>query len=367
VLNFYVTQEFECSLILQHKEEAAMSKSVIAIQGETSEKIVDGKVRKVIPFVGSDSEGEFSQLGIGFLYPESNSGCIWGLVMPHHIIQSWRGMKILENVKEIGHGTLAECWYAGDENLSDSDKRYLDELAVQFSSREEFDTIRAEILGTAPSPEEIESMIHNLREKDVGIDSWELEKEIKAGRITSSSTINDLIAETQRKLETYQREMEEVNKPLPHEESLSAFFQDLGIDNFIIGGGIGGYGLDWSHVEIEELDRIAKQDSFSKYLPNGHRLERTIGSPRDENFGEIEQPHFTAKDGTTYKFISAKYHDDHFFIKVFVDKPEVAPYTGEFTIQQLRSMIGEIPSPRKKSKFFREFLEFLKYKWSSLP
>lgn len=331
-----------------------MSKGVVAIQGEMSEKVVDGQMRKVIPFVGADSEGEFSQMGVGLLFPENGSGTLWGLVMPHCLIQSWRGMKILERIDEISHSTLAGCWYAGKENISDSDKRYLDELAVQFSSREEFDSIRAEILGTAPSSEEVESMIRNLREKGVDIASWELEKEIENGYIDSSVTIDNLVAETQRKREDYQRKEEEINKPLPREESLSAFFQDLGIDNFIIGGGIGGYGLDWGHIKLEELDRIAKQDSFSKYLPSGHQLERTTCSQKDENFGEIEQPHFLTKDGTTYKFISAKYHDDHFFIRALVDKPEVVLYAGEFTIQQLRGMIGELP--KKKGGILEKLL-----------
>jgi hypothetical protein len=350
-----------------------MSKGVVAIQGEMSEKVVDGQTRKVVPFVGADREGEFSQMGVGLLFPENGSGTLWGLVMPHCLIQSWRGMKILEHIKEIGHGTLAGCWYAGKENLSDSDKRYLDELAVQFSSREEFDAIRAGALDAAPSSEEVESMIRNLREKGVDIDSWELEKEVEAGHIPSSATIDDLVAETQRKREAYQREEEEVNKPFSKEESLSAFFQDLGIDNFIIGGGIGGYGMDWGHIELEKLDRIAKKDSFSKYLPDGHRLEHTTQSPMttktslgpgasmfQTSFGEIEQPHFTAKDGTTYKFISAKFHDEHFFIKVLVDKPEVVPYAGEFTIQQLRGMIGELP--KKKSGLLGKLLGLAKRK-----
>ncbi|MGW8185548.1 MAG: hypothetical protein ACWGHO_05580 [Candidatus Moraniibacteriota bacterium] len=350
-----------------------MSKIVIAIQGEMSEKIVDGQKRKVIPFVGADSEGEFSHMGIGLLYTEDRSSILWGLVIPHYLIQSWRGMKILEQIKEISHGTLTACWYAGKKNLNDSEKYYLDELATQFSSRKEFDAIRATIISSAPSPEEVESMILNFGEKDVDIESSELQKEVKAGLISTSTTINELIAETQRKREEYQRKEEVINKPLAPEESLSLFFQDLEIDNFIIGGGIGGYGMDWGHIKLEELDQVAKRDSFSEYLTDGHRLEHTTEAPRSAkrslscgisayttSFGKIEQPRFTDKNGTTYKFISAKYHDEHFFIKVLVANPEIIPYTGDFTIGRLRDMIGELP--KKKVSFLGKVLAFAKRK-----
>jgi hypothetical protein len=54
----------------------------------------------------------------------------------------------------------------------------------------------------------------------------------------------------------------------------------------------------------------------------------------------------TAKDGTTYTFFCAKYHDDHFFIKTLIDKKGVIHSVGRFTIQQLRELIGELPKPK---------------------
>lgn len=137
---------------------------------------------------------------------------------------------------------------------------------------------------------------------------------------------------------------------------MSAFFADLGIGSFIIGDGFGGYGMDWGHIKLEELDRIAKRDSFSKYLTEGHRLEHTTEGPGTfsapvapgvtmytTSFGEIEQPWFIAMDGTKYTFVSAKFRDGRFHIKTKVEKGEAAPVEGEHAISELRGMIGPLP------------------------
>ena len=104
---------------------------VIAAQGHESEKFVNGEKRKVIPFVGADREGEFSQMGVGFIDSEKG-GMIWGLVCPHTLIQSWRGMKILERAQRIEHSTLCACWNAGRRQIHSVDERIVNELAEQF-------------------------------------------------------------------------------------------------------------------------------------------------------------------------------------------------------------------------------------------
>ena len=171
---------------------------VIAIRGEPSKKIVDGELRSVVPFVGTDREGEFSQMGIGLLFPDEEKATIWGLLMPHTLIKSWRGMKLLEQVKHIKHSTLCSCYTIATDNVHKNDKRHFEELADQFGGMEKLKEFRAKVLASVPSAEEIDTMINTLREKGVGIDSWDLTAEVEAGRIETSPAIEQLVQEEAR-------------------------------------------------------------------------------------------------------------------------------------------------------------------------
>lgn len=179
---------------------------VIATRGVQSEKVVDGRRKQVIPFVGADREGEFAQMGVGLTFPDEQKGTIWGPVMPHALIQSWRGMKILERIENIGHGTLCACWTVARRDVHDSDERYLEELAKQLGGADKLQTLRAEVLASAPSADELNVMITNLREKGVDVDSWELEEEVRAGRIATSQLIETLARETEERRRAYRRE-----------------------------------------------------------------------------------------------------------------------------------------------------------------
>lgn len=333
---------------------------VIAIRGSESEKVVEGRRRKVIPFVGADREGESANVGIGLIFPDEERGTIWGWIMPHALIQSWRGMKLLEQIERIGGGTLCDCWYGAGHCVHDSDKCHLDELAKQLGGADKLQVLLDEVLISTPSPDELNAMITNLREKGVDVDCRELREEVRAGRIAMSPLIEMLIHEDEERMRALVREGEEANKPLSREESLGVFFEDLGIANFIIGGGIGGLDIDWGHIELGELDRIAKEDScgsLSKYHPEGHWLEHTTKGPETfsvpaepgvtmytTSFGEIEQPWFLSLDGTKYTFMFAQFRDGHFYIKTKVETGEAAPVEDEYTISDLRGMIGPLPS-----------------------
>lgn len=341
--------------------------AVIAAHGVQSEKVVDGQRRQVVPFVGTDREGEFAQMGIGLVYPDGG-GTFWGCVVPHLLIQSWRGMKILERIERIGHGTLCGCWTIARRDVHTSDKRHLDELAEQVGGADKLQVLRDEVLASVPGADEINAMITSLREKGVDVDSWELEEEVKAGRIAMSPLIEMLVRETEERRQAYQREEEEIKRPLSCTESLGAFFEDLGIVNFLDGPAFGAYGMDWGHIKLDELDQFAKRASFSKYLSDGFHLEHTTSGPEtistkigqgvtmfQTSFGEIEQPYFTAVDGVRYTFLSAKWMDGYFYIRTLISQPEMMgpPQASNLTIAELRSMIGSIPS---KSATWRSVL-----------
>lgn len=334
---------------------------VIACLGLQTEKMIDGQRSKVTAFVGADREGEFAQLGIGFL-SESDSG-FWGLVIPHCLIHSWRAMKILERLLVIHSDSLAGCYYAACEIISESDQRCVDRLTELLGGHEEMQAIRDQVLRSTPSDEELDSMLRTLSEKGVAIDCHELQQEIQAERIGTSALIERLIFESEQKRAEFQRREDEAKQPLPREESLAAFFEDLQIGNFIIGGGIGGYGIAWGHIEMSELDRIAKQDSFSPYLPDGHFLEHTTLRPDTRvtdlapgmttyttSFGEIERPKFSTTDGTIFTFLFAKFRDERFYIKVKIVKPDNNETEEVHTIDELREMIGPMPAKPAQQK-----------------
>lgn len=331
---------------------------VIAAHATECEKIVDGERKKVVPFMGSDRDGEWASMGVGLLFPDDQTGTMWGLATPHMLIKSWRGMKILEHIEKIDHGTLCACWYAGGHQIHSSDWRYLDELAGKLGGMKKLQALRDEVLASAPTSDELNAMIALVRENGVDISGWELEEEAKAGRIETLPIIGTILREEAERRDAYRRKDDELKKPLAREHSLGVFFGELGIDNFVDGPVVGAYSIDWGHLKLEELDRAGKRASSGKYFTEGFMLEHTTQRPLTRRtlvdsgiavysttFGELEQPYYIATDGTRYTFISAKFRDFRFFLKTKVEKKGGDSTEGEFTLLQLRKMIGPVPLP----------------------
>ncbi|MDO8594768.1 MAG: hypothetical protein Q7R93_04640 [bacterium] len=327
---------------------------IIAAKGIESEKVVDGQRKKVLPFVGADREGEFAQMGVGILLPNENTGYIWGLVCPHNLIQSWRGMKLLEKVERIEHGTLCGCWTVSAPEISDIDRNLVRGFTEQLGGSEQLEAFRRDMLISVPSADELETMLTVFREKKVDIADWELMEEVRAGRIRATPLIETIVNEAEARKQEYQRQELEIKRLVPPEDSLGVFFSQLGIGNFTIGGGFGGYGWDWGHLKLGELDSNAKHDSFSKYLPHGFRFKRTDRGPDTEagqspdSFGEIDNPSYLAADGIQYIFLSAKWEGESFHILTLMNWSNVmGPHAGfTFTVAQLRRML-QLPVPER--------------------
>lgn len=179
---------------------------IIATLGTRSEKVVDGRRQQVIPFVGADREGEFAQIGIGFTLPDEKKGRIWGTAFPNALIQSWRGMKILEQIDCIGNATLCACWTIAQRTIHVSDERHFNKLAEQVGGADKLQTLRTEILGSAPSADELDAMITNLRLKHVDVSDQELREEVRSGRISTSILIEAIVRETEERRHARNRE-----------------------------------------------------------------------------------------------------------------------------------------------------------------
>lgn len=114
--------------------------------------------------------------------------------------------------------------------------------------------------------------------------------------------------------------------------SLAGFFEELGIEHFILGPPVGAYGFDWGPLKLSKLDQ-AVRDSLE--LPLYCRISG--------NSSEIIHPQFTCR-GDTFVFKSARFQDGEFVLKVFITdrwRPdfEVQCY---YTVGKLREIM-EMP------------------------
>lgn len=153
---------------------------VVVCTGQTTKKLLYGGTGEVevTPFVGQDSMRHFG-VGIGILYPDGRAdGCIWGLIMPQFLIQSWRAMKMLEKTSQVyaGYG-LASFWYLGRERLHTSDLHYLEEASRLFENYEQFREVRAQALASFPTEEELEKMLAVVEVQKLDISKNEIEEQ----------------------------------------------------------------------------------------------------------------------------------------------------------------------------------------------
>lgn len=169
-----------------------MKKGVIALRGDTSEKLINGKREVVTPFVGTEGEGICSKLGIGLLF-QGNNSIFWGQIVPHALIQSWRGMKMLERVDLVtGEETLRSCWTVARNNIYGTTNHYMKTLSHSFSDFSLLEKSHHEILDSFPTAGELETMIILLQERNIPIDTQEIEDVVRIGRVATTPLIEEI-------------------------------------------------------------------------------------------------------------------------------------------------------------------------------
>ncbi len=328
--------------------------TVLVAQGNPCTKVIDGQEHEVIPFAGTDREGEFASFGVGYQLSSEGSGSIWGLVMPHMLIQSWRAMKLLEHTPQINSGTLCACWYAASEHPHQSDQRHIDELAAEFGDRAAFDALRAGILAAVPASEELEAMLTIVRDRDIKVSVHELKGLVAEGKISPHPIIDELIAKQEAESAAHKAHEEFIDTLMPAEESLGALFAQLGIRDMLDGIPIGAYGMDWGHIDLPKLDAYVKRYSTGKHCSDSDfPLRHTTQGPETRSanvargvtmfqtsFGEIEEPFVVAKGGTKYTFTAAAYRDGSIMVKTLVAKDGIEPEEGTYSVPELQKMIG---------------------------
>lgn len=328
----------------------------VVIKGREIVITINGREQKIIPCVVADGHS----LGVGYFEcPDKSKGSFWGLLSPHCLIQSWRGMKMLEELRSIENGTLAACWYAGGHSLHPSDERYAEKLARQFPSREDFDAIRKKILSLVPTPEELESMGTVLRGQGMTVSPQELEEEIGAGRLVRSLAIEKLIADVEKERLSQELIQAEIEKPEPQEKSLGVFFRDLDITLVTNPGD----GVGWVDIPWHELDNYVKSRSLWSRGKSGYELTTKKTS--------IEQPRrYIADNEASYKFCSAKFCNDQFFVSTVIHYREEESFAADLTVENLRLIMGVAvgkglenlagrrnSNPQSRAPWWRRFFE----------
>lgn len=334
--------------------------SVIIAQGKARVKIVEGVSREVIPFVGADRQGLLASFGVGYRIVNQRGGTIWGLVMPHLLIQSWRAMKLLECIPVIDRGTLCGCWYAAGEKMHEGNRHYVDDLARQFEERLQVEKMRASVLKLLPSEAELSAMLICLRNHKIEVSVDEMSDLINRGQLLPHPLVDELIKEDEARRRELAEHMALVHAAMPQEESLSALFADLGIDNMIDGAPFGGYGLDWGHIKLNELDTYVKRFTTGRY-GKGHYFELRRTNPYTNTaqldgkipqyqtyFGVVEEPWFLARDGTKFTFRRARYHNGSIAVEVNSRHPNGDLCHKELSVPEIRKVLGPLPKYKKR-------------------
>jgi hypothetical protein len=180
--------------------------AVIIFKGKESIKKIEGKDKKVIPFAGTDREGENSQMGVGLIYPDEKMSSFWGLLMPHNIVASYRGMKLAEEVPQFNRGTLAACWYAG-QVYSGQEGRYISEIERLIGTGKRQRILQApfkRIIGAykrqrilqAPLPS-FDDAIKLMQEKGIEFDVLPFVPEIQKGNLAMTPLLEQIIKNNQ--------------------------------------------------------------------------------------------------------------------------------------------------------------------------
>lgn len=155
-------------------------KPIVVCRGATSKKFVNGASVEtdVTPCVGQDRMGHFG-VGIISLQPDGIERIwLWGLIMPRHLIQSWRAMKLLEETPRIDvHRTLSHYWTLAGEMLYGYSDRLLNPEGAAFGDYEKFRETRARVLAQFPNDDELNAMLAIIAGHELDIDFKEIEKE----------------------------------------------------------------------------------------------------------------------------------------------------------------------------------------------
>lgn len=130
-------------------------------------------------FMGILGNEVAAKVGIGVTFTSDNYTRFWGHLesysTPHHLIETWRGWRLLEETWYIGNTTLCACLAGGNHVIADHCKAYVGRLWLQFGGH--FMDRRHEILTSVPSSFDLELMTDILMQRGINFSAREIVRE----------------------------------------------------------------------------------------------------------------------------------------------------------------------------------------------
>lgn len=159
---------------LTEKGEKAMLPVIVCIGKPTLKKyyLQDADVT---PYVGADSNGLFGVGALVFREDGTQRNDFWGLFTPGFLIQTWRGMKLLEAMPSILNGSLCNAYTFSKEAVIEFDEGALSLESSVFGDRDSFRRARAQVLSMFPEEDELAWMLRLSREHKVELSEHEIE------------------------------------------------------------------------------------------------------------------------------------------------------------------------------------------------
>lgn len=314
---------------------------------EPSTKLVDNEEHTVTPFFGLDGEGEYANMGVGYV-TETGKSQTWGLMAPTMLITSWRAMHILAQLTELDRFTLSKCWYAAAGSSRDTAKAVA-ALSEQFANHETLEDLIAKV----PSPQELDQMLNFVKEHGIQVSHWELLDLVERGLVDDHPIIAEIARKAEKAIERYDARERFIAAPLPERHSLGSLFEQLGIDNLFV-----SEGFDSWHIKSGDIDSYVKQTSTGEYA-RPFSLRRTTEPPtpgaselrgfgvtkQATSFGEVEVPYYIDITGTKFAFFSAEYRYDNIVVATQIGDEH--PVRINMTVDELREAIV-VKKPKKR-------------------
>ncbi len=330
-------------------------KFIVLLQGQSSQKNVDGRPTVVTPSLLIDVP--YRNFFLGLELPEAGQfyNALWG--QGPDAVHGWRALRFLEQVPTVDNTILFNSWEVMKREGPPGEIDYtISKLSPLFIDAQKVRDLREQFMAQAPSTEQLEEMIRSTQNAGLHVNGWELKREVAAGAIEETPFIRDIILDTQEKnriaLEAYRKRDEEIKIPLDRDESFGELLVQLEMGNIILGTPFGAYGMDWGFTKLEYVDRQLKQDSY--YGDHGQSLYRStkiITFDRTElspgvtmvtpDAGEIITPEWTdPATGINYTFSKARYKDGHVYLTTEVKQSSGEVEHQEYAVSELRNIIG---------------------------
>lgn len=168
---------------------------VVVAKGETQAKAVlkEGSLvfQDITPFVGARRNG-VCEVGLGFLDQSGQVAQFYAPDFFKNLLQSWRGMHILQQITHIWEGTIRACYKAALPDPSFMERSEFESLRDQIG-RSRFDSFLQKMRVILPDPADLDQMIRAMEEAGIRTDIFEIQSEIHEGRLNPTPYLKSII------------------------------------------------------------------------------------------------------------------------------------------------------------------------------